>query len=115
MKWHYFLHLTVWTLPVLAGQWLLGRRIFPRNAVAVFVPPLLATVFFGLCDAVAVRQHLWVFDSRQILGWYLGPLPVEEVLFFFLTSLLVSQSLVLLLPAGYRGIDGQSADRGGTG
>jgi lycopene cyclase domain-containing protein len=102
MKWHYFLHLTVWTVPVVAGQWAIGWRIFARNRPAVFWPPLIATLFFAVCDSVAVRQGIWFFDPRQILGWHLGPLPVEEVLFFFLTSLLVSQSFVLLLPARYR-------------
>ena len=46
MRWHYFLHLTVWTIPILAGQWALGWRVYSRNFSAVFFPPLLATVFF---------------------------------------------------------------------
>jgi lycopene cyclase domain-containing protein len=102
MKWHYFLHLTVWTMPVLAGQWAIGWRIFVRNLPGVLAPPVIATVFFGICDSFAVQAGIWFFDPSQILGWHLGPLPVEEVLFFFLTSLLVSQSFILLLPAGYR-------------
>ncbi len=102
MKWHYFLHLTLWSIPILAGQWAIGWRTYSRNLVPVFVPPLIATLFFSVCDSVAVRQGIWFFDARQITGWHVGPLPVEEVLFFLLTSLLVSQSLILLLPASYR-------------
>jgi lycopene cyclase domain-containing protein len=102
MRWHYLLHLIVWTVPVLAGQWAIGWRIFSSNLAGVFLPPVIATLFFGLCDSVAVRQGIWFFDPNQILGWHIGPLPIEEVLFFSLTSLLVSQSLILLLPAGYR-------------
>ena len=102
MKWNYFLHLTVWTVPVIAGQWALGWRIFPRNLAGIFWPPIIATLFFGVCDSVAVEQGIWSFDPKQIFGWHIGPLPVEEVLFFFLTSLLVTQSLILLLPEGYR-------------
>ena len=102
MKWHYFLHLVGWAGPLIAGQWVIGRRIFRRNLRAVLVPPLLATVFFTLCDSVAVRSGIWFFDERQILGIRIGTLPLEEVLFFLLTSLLVTQSLVLLLPEGYR-------------
>ena len=49
-----------------------------------------------------MRSGLWFFDGQQILGLYVGLLPVEEVLFFLLTSLLVTQTLVLLLPRGYR-------------
>lgn len=102
MKWHYFAHLVGWTAPILLGQWAIGWRIFRRNLAAVFGPAIIGAAFFGLVDSVAVRAGIWFFDPRQIVGWRLGPLPVEEVLFFFLTSLLVSQSLVLFLPAKFR-------------
>ena len=102
MRWHYFLLLVGWAGPILALQWVVGWRAFRRNLRAVFWPPLLATVFFTACDSVAVRGGLWFFDERQILGWRVGALPVEEALFFLLTSLLVTQSLLLVLPASYR-------------
>ena len=102
MRWHYFLHLTLWSVPVLGGQWLIGARIFQRNLRAVLAPALLGTLFFSLIDTVAVRDGVWFFDRAQVLGWWVGWLPMEEVLFFFLTSLLVSQSFVLLLPARLR-------------
>lgn len=102
MKWHYLTHLVGWTAPILLGQWVIGRRVFARNRAAVFGPALVGMVFFAAVDSVAVRAGIWFFDPRQIIGWWVGPLPVEEVLFFFLTSLLVSQSLVLFLPATHR-------------
>lgn len=98
MRFHYFLHLVGWAGPIIGVQWIVGWRVFRRNLRAVLMAPLIATVFFTLCDSVAVRAGIWFFDERQILGWRVGPLPFEEVLFFLLTSLLVSQSLVLLLP-----------------
>ncbi len=102
MKWHYFLHLVGWAGPLIGLQWTVGWKIFRRNLRAVLVPPLVATVFFTVCDSVAVRSGIWRFDPAQILGLLVGTLPVEEMLFFLLTSLLVTQSLILLLPAGYR-------------
>ena len=102
MKWHYFIHLTAWMGPLLALQWAIGWKIFRRNLRAVFVPALVGGTFFSGIDQAAVRSGLWKFDPEQILGWHLGLLPVEEVLFFFVTSLLVTQSLLLLLPRGYR-------------
>jgi lycopene cyclase domain-containing protein len=101
-KWHYLWHLTVWAGPVILGQWVIGWRIFRRNLRAVFCPAVLGTVFFGVTDSLAVGQGIWFFDPKQILGWKIGVLPVEEALFFFLTSLLVSQSLVLFLPGTLR-------------
>lgn len=102
MRWHYFLHLVCWAGPLIALQWFVGWRIFRRNLRAVLVPPAIAAVFFTICDSLAVRSGIWFFDPKQILGLKIGILPVEEVLFFLLTSLLVTQSLVLLLPAAYR-------------
>ena len=102
MKWHYFLHLTRWAVPIIALQWAVGWRVFRRNLRAVLAPAVIGTVFFSLIDEVAVRDGVWFFDPAQVLGWWVGWLPAEEVLFFFLTSLLVSQSLVLLLPVKMR-------------
>ncbi len=102
MKWHYFVHLTAWTGPLIALQWTVGWRVFRRNLRAVFLPAVVGTVFFSSMDQVAVRSGIWFFDPQQILGLKIGLLPVEEVLFFFLTSLLVTQSLLLLLPRRYR-------------
>ncbi len=102
MKWHYLLHLTLWAVPLLGLQWLVGWRVFARNLRAVFVPALAGTLFFSAIDTVAVRDGLWFFDPSQIVGWRVGPLPFEEVLFFFLTGLLVTQSLLLLLPVRLR-------------
>ena len=102
MKWHYFVHLTVWTVPLLALQWAVGWRVFVRNLRAVFVPAVVGGAFVSAIDKIAVHSGIWFFDRQQVLGLYLGLLPVEEVLFFLLTSLLVTQTLVLLLPRGFR-------------
>ena len=100
--WHYFLHLTLWAVPIIVGQWFFGARVFRRNLRAIVLPAVAGTVFFSACDSVAVRAGIWTFDPAQCLGLHVGPLPVEEVLFFFLTSWLVAQSLLLLLPLGNR-------------
>ena len=102
MKWHYFVHLTAWTVPLLALQWAVGWKVFRRNLRALFLPATVGGAFFSVIDQVAVKSGLWFFDPAQITGWHVGLLPVEEILFFFLTSLLVTHSFVLLLPRGYR-------------
>ena len=101
-RWTYFFHLVGWTAPIFAAQWILVRPILRQNLREVMLASLIGTVFFSVIDSFAIRSGIWHFDHRLILQIYFGPLPLEEVLFFFLTSLLVSQSLVVLLPAGYR-------------
>ena len=65
MKWHYFVHLTAWTVPVVALQWAIGWRIFRRNLRAVVLPAVAGAVFFSLIDQVAVRGGLWFFDPHK--------------------------------------------------
>ncbi len=98
----YLKHLLVWILPFLAGQWIIGWRIFVRNLRAVLGPALIAGTYYSFCDAVAIRSGLWFFGEGKILGVSFGVVPLEECLFFFLTALLVAQSVVLLLPASCR-------------
>ena len=69
---------------------------------APFFPALIGGSFFSFCDSFAVRSGIWVFDAGKILGFHVGPLPVEEVLFFSSPTCWVSQSLVLFLPASMR-------------
>ncbi|MEM7385369.1 MAG: lycopene cyclase domain-containing protein [Verrucomicrobiota bacterium] len=102
MSGNYLCHLVFWVVPILALQWAVGRAIFLRNWRVLAGPTLIGGSYFSLCDVVAVRSGIWHFDRSQILGWHVGPLPVEEILFFFLTSLLVAQSLVLFLPDRFR-------------
>ena len=98
----YLFHLLVWMLPVIILQWLLAWRIFIANRRAVFLPALLIGTYYSLADVVAVRAGVWFFDEEQILGIHIGPLPIEEVLFFYITALLVSQSFVMFLPGRFR-------------
>ena len=101
-RWHYFLHLVLWAMPFILLQWIPGWRTILRNLRAVVLPAIFGTLFFSVVDTFAVQAGIWFFDPKQTLGWHLGPLPVEEVLFFFLTSWLVAQSLVLMLPARFK-------------
>ncbi len=94
----YLRHLLVWMLPVIALQWCAG-------GVWIGMPvPVLAVTFglgFILCafDTAAIAAGVWFFDDSQTLGIRLfGILPLEEALFFHLTTLLAAQSYLLLLP-----------------
>lgn len=102
MNTNYLFHLLVWMLPVALIQWALGWRIFLRNLRAILIPTAVIGTYFTLADSIAIKQGIWRFDRNQILGLHLGTVPVEEVIFFFLTSLLVAQSLVLFLPQRLR-------------
>ena len=95
-SWPYLPFLLIWALPVIAIQWALGgrylwreRRVWPWIALGL-------TAWFTLADAVAINAGVWSFDAHALIGVALGPVPLEEILFYLLTALMVTQGFVAL-------------------
>ena len=67
--------------------------------LTILFPVAIASVYLTFADSFAIRSGIWFFDPNQHLTWKIGPyVPVEEFLFFIITSLLVAQSVILFLP-----------------
>ncbi len=99
---NYAIHLA-WFLPVIYIQWILAPPLFLGHARLLALVTAAFGGYYTLADLVAVRAGTWFFDEKQITGVKLGGvLPWEEIAFFFLTSLLVAQSYLLLLPGDLR-------------
>jgi putative membrane protein len=99
---NYAVHLA-WFLPVIYTQWILDPQLFIGHAGLLALVTAAFGVYYTLADLAAVRAGTWFFDEKQITGVKLGGLlPWEEIAFFFLTSLLVAQSYLLLLPGDMR-------------
>jgi putative membrane protein len=99
---NYAIHLA-WFLPVIYAQWVLAPPLFWNHAGLLALVTVAFGVYYTLADLAAVKAGTWFFDEKQITGVKLGGvLPWEEIAFFFLTSLLVAQSYLLLLPEDLR-------------
>lgn len=99
---NYAIHLA-WFLPVIYAQWVLAPWLFLAHAGLLTVATVIFGIYYTLADLAAVRAGTWFFDEKQITGVKLVRLlPWEEIAFFFLTSLLVAQSYLLLLPSDRR-------------
>ncbi len=103
--WAYLPFLLVWALPVIGIQWALGghylwreRRIWPWVALGI-------CAYLVLADAVAISAGVWSFDPHALTGAALGPVPLEEILFYLLTALMVTQGFVAFW-YGYADRDG---------
>lgn len=85
-----------WASPVLALQWAVGWRYIVwarrRIAVAIGVP----TAYLCAADWFAIRNGIWTISADKTTGLALAGLPVEEAVFFLLTSTFLAQGLVLL-------------------
>lgn len=98
-RWAYLIHLLAWSLPVILVQlvalvWHYRER---SGAVlrAVMPPALVVGVYLSVADHLAISAGIWNFGEGRHLGLCVGRVPLEEVLFFLLTSVLVSLGLAL--------------------
>ena len=94
--WAYLPFLLAWALPVLALQWLLGGRYLWRERALWPLIVLGLTVFFTIADAVAITAGVWRFDRHALVGVSLGPVPIEETIFYLLTAAMVVQGFVTI-------------------
>ncbi|MBF5042983.1 lycopene cyclase domain-containing protein [Aggregicoccus sp. 17bor-14] len=98
-RYAYLVHLLGWGLPVLALQLAAlashYRARTGRVLRAVLPPALAVGTYLSAADHVAIRRGIWVFGDARHVGVYVGAVPLEEVLFFFVTSLLVALGIAL--------------------
>lgn len=96
---HYAVHLLFWFLPVICLLWAVAPDVMASHEGLLFLIFIVMGTYYTLADVVAVKEGTWHFDEKQITGHKLGGiLPWEEAAFFYLTSLLVAQSYLILLP-----------------
>ena len=95
--WLYLGLILAWACPVLALMWGVGGHLVwaRRRLVAVTVVPV--SLYLWAADWFAITQAgIWEITDATRTGAELFRLPVEEALFFAVTSLLVAQGLVML-------------------
>jgi lycopene cyclase domain-containing protein len=83
-------------LPVLL-QVAFGADILWMHRRELAISVLTPTIYLWLVDAIAIRSGTWTIDPAQTTGISLGILPIEEMLFFFMTNLIIAFGITLLL------------------
>jgi len=94
-----YLGLTLaWGLIPLIIQVAFGADILWRRRGLLLATFLPATLYLCAVDAVAIRAGTWTIDPEQSTGVMIaGVLPVEEVVFFSLTTALIVCGMTLML------------------
>jgi len=96
---NYLVLILVWAVPVIAGQWVIGRRVLARPLWVWAAGWIVPTLYLSASDAVAIAAGVWHILPAQSLNLMLpvgGGLPIEEGLFFLVTSMLVTQGFLLV-------------------
>lgn len=85
----------VWFTPPLLIQWFFDPVVLIRGRKIVLAGTLIPSIYFGLADSFAIGSGIWEISSTLTTGVKIFNLPLEELLFFVVTSLLLAQGLVL--------------------
>jgi lycopene cyclase domain-containing protein len=107
----YLVLLLPWVAPVILLHWWIGTDILIARWRQVVFPTVIGGTYLSLADRFALGVGIWDITAATSTGLKIGGLPIEELLFFFLTALMVSQSITLMtapeltvrdLPARFR-------------
>ena len=97
-KWTYLSITLFWALPAILPQLLFGADILWHYRRFVFWTISIPGTYLSLADVVALTETTWSISPTQTSGiLFFGILPLEEVVFFFITNTLIAFGLTLLL------------------
>jgi len=96
--WTYLSIILFWALPAILPQLLFGADILWHYRKLVFWAIVVPGTYLSLMDIVALRDTTWSISKSQTTGMlFFGILPLEEVVFFFITNVLITFGMTLLL------------------
>ena len=95
--WTYLIYELTWALPVIAIQWAAAWRELWRWRRLLAASVVLATLYLGACDAFALGHGIWQVDRTRVVGIYAGSLPLEEFVFYLVTSIMAAQGFVMIV------------------
>jgi lycopene beta-cyclase len=97
-KWTYLSIILFWALPPIFIQLFFGADILWHYRKLVFWGIAIPGVYLSLMDIVALKETTWSISASQTTGiLFFGILPLEEVVFFFITNMLITFGMTLLL------------------
>jgi putative membrane protein len=87
-----------WALPAILPQLLFGADILWHYRKLVAPAILVPGTYLSLMDIFALKDTTWSISPAQTTGiLFFGILPLEEVVFFFITNILIVFGTTLLL------------------
>jgi lycopene cyclase domain-containing protein len=85
-----------WALIPVLLQTIFGADILFANGRALLLIILPPTLYLWLLDAIALSGGTWTIDPAQTTGLMLGVIPVEEMVFFLMTNLIIGFGMTLM-------------------
>jgi len=96
--WTYLSIILFWALPPIIIQIIFGADILWHYRKLVFWSLFVPGLYLSLMDITALTDTTWSISPGQTTGiLFFGILPLEEVVFFFITNTLITFGMTLLL------------------
>ena len=86
-----------WSLPIVLIQLVAGFGYIATHFKTYLLAFGVPSVYLCFADAFALYDGIWYISKKFTTGIKLGPLPIEEATFFFMTNIMVAQGLLLFL------------------
>ncbi len=97
-SWNYLGIIFFWALPAIFPQFLFGADLLWHYRKLVFWAIVPLGTYLSLMDIIALRDTTWSISKSQTTGvLFFGILPLEEVVFFFITNILIGFGMTLML------------------
>jgi lycopene cyclase domain-containing protein len=89
--------LFAWALPPVMIQTAFGADILWRRRKIILLSVVPMTLYLAASDKLAITTGTWTISPEQSVGInLLGRLPVEELLFFMMTNVLITLGITLV-------------------
>ncbi|RPJ00184.1 MAG: lycopene cyclase domain-containing protein [Chloroflexi bacterium] len=94
----YLTLILVWALPPVMLQLAYGADMLWQRRELVLTVIATSTLYLASADALAIYQGIWtIAPSTSLQINLLGVLPIEELVFFLITNVLVTFGVMLLI------------------
>jgi lycopene cyclase domain-containing protein len=93
----YIALLLAWALPPLMLQVGFGGDILWHYRKLILLTIIPVTVYLCVADAIAIESGTWTINPEQSVNFFVGGLPVEEIVFFFVTNVMITVGTTLVL------------------
>ena len=87
----------IWALLPVLLQAAFGADILLAHTRVLLPIIAVPTLYLWIVDGLAIASGTWTIDPSQTTGLKLGVLPIEEMLFFLMTNLIVGYGISLML------------------
>gem|GEM_PF-45647 len=86
-----------WALFPIIIQIAWGMDILIPKAGTILIGILPPTLYLWFVDRIALYHGIWIINPQKITGMHISGLPVEEMLFFLCTNIIIVFGMTLML------------------